>query len=78
MQNMSGVDACTALASVPFIIPHNYGISEDFLGLDHYYGIHVPPRLNFVSVLGLGVLGYLQGNKQPASQKVIASAVLSK
>lgn len=50
---MSGVDACTALASVPFIILHNYGISEDFLGLDHYYGIHVPPILNFVSVLGL-------------------------
>lgn len=50
---MSGVDACTALAAVPFIILHNYGISEDFLGLDHYYGIHVPPILNFVSVLGL-------------------------
>lgn len=53
MQNIGSFDACTALSAVPFVILHNYGISEDFLGLDHYYGIYVPPVLNFVSVLGL-------------------------
>ena len=53
MQNIGSFDACTALSAVPFVILPNYGISEDFMGLDHYYGIYVPPVLNFVLVLGL-------------------------
>ena len=49
--NPNSLDSCTAIIIACVSVLHVYVGTEDFLGIEHHYGIHLPPVADWASVL---------------------------